>query len=87
MYDRRVGVAPLTQFDDLLRELIANGGPMPNEYALMNRTLRQLGDAVRAKLIARDDVLAYAQDITHRHLEGTMQARALGKKIRLQRRL
>ncbi len=35
---------------------------------------------VRAQVIARDDVLAYAQDVTNRHLEGTMQARALGKK-------
>lgn len=70
----------LSQFDDLLRELIAAGGPMPTEYALMNRTLRQLGDAVRAKVIAREDVLVYSHDITSRHLEGTMQSRALGKK-------
>lgn len=68
------------QFDSLLRELIARGGPMPGEYAQLNRTLRQLGDAVRAKLIAHEDVMAYAHDITSRHLEGTMQARALGKK-------
>lgn len=78
---RKSDVGVLIQFDDLVRELIASGGPMPNEYALMNRTLRQLGDAVRAKLIARDDVLAYAQDITSRHLDGTMQSRALGKKF------
>ena len=76
----RSDLALLMQFDNLLREMIAQGGPMPGEYAQLNRTLRQLGDAVRAKLIARDDVLAYAQDITSRHLEGTMQARALGKK-------
>ena len=80
LYDRRGTAEPLIQTDELLRELIANGGPMPTEYALINRTLRQLGDAVRAKVIARDDVLAYAQDITSRHLEGTMQSRALGKK-------
>lgn len=77
---RKSDVGPLIQCDNLLRELIASGGPMPNDYAPMNRALRQLGDAVRAKLIARDDVLAYAQDITSRHLDGTMQARALGKK-------
>lgn len=81
MYDRRGALEPLMQVDELMRELIAKGGPMPNEYALLNRTLRQLGDAVRAKLIDRDEVLAYAQDITHRYLEGTMQARALGKKF------
>ena len=39
MYDRRGGVAPLMQVDELMRELIANGGPMPNEYALMNLSL------------------------------------------------
>ncbi len=77
---RRSELAVLTQFDELLREFIANGGPMPGEYAQLNRTLRHLGDAVRAKLISRDDVLAYAHDITSRHLDGTMQARALGKK-------
>lgn len=76
----RSDLALLMQFDDLLREMIAHGGPMPAEYALLNRTLRQLGDAVRARIIAREDVLAYAHDITSRHLEGTMQARALGKK-------
>lgn len=70
----------LTEFDGLVRELLACGGPMPGEYAHLNRCLRQLGDAVKAKLIAREDVLAYAHDITSRHLEGTMQARALGKK-------
>lgn len=77
---RKNDVAPLIHLDDLLRELIASGGPMPGEYAMMNRALRLLGDAVRARVIARDDVLAYAQDITHRHLQGTMQSRALGKK-------
>lgn len=80
LHSRKSDHAPLLQMDDLLRELIAAGGPMPAEYALLTRTLRLLGDAVRAKVIARDDVIAYAQDITSRHLEGTMQARALGKK-------
>ena len=77
---RKNDFAPLTECDELLRELMAQGGPMPNDYAQMNRTLRLLGDAVRAKVIDRDDVLAYVQDVTNRHLEGTMQARALGKK-------
>lgn len=47
---------------------------------MLNRALRLLGDAVRARLIAKEEVLAYASDITHRHLSGTMQARALSKK-------
>ncbi len=80
LYDSRSDLGLLTQFDGLLRDLVSYGGPMPNEYAILNRALRQLGDGVRASLIAREDVLAYAHDVTSRHLEGTMQARALGKK-------
>lgn len=78
---RKNDVAPLIQLDDLLQELIVADGPMPGEYGMMNRALRLLGDAVRARVISRDDVLAYAHDFTHRHLEGTMQSRALGKKF------
>lgn len=77
---RKNDFAPLIQCDDLLRECIDQGGPMPNDYSHMNRALKHLGDAVRAGVIAREDVLAYAHDITSRHLQGTMQARALGKK-------
>lgn len=78
---RKSDVGPLIQLDELVRELIASGGPMPADYAHINRALRHLGDAVRAGVITRDEVLAYSQDITHRHLEGTMQSRALGKKF------
>ncbi len=41
---RKNDFAPLIECDDLLRELIAQGGPMPSDYAQMNRTLRLLGD-------------------------------------------
>lgn len=80
LYDLRGQHTPLPQLGDLLLELIHAGGPMPAEYALLGRTLRQVGDAVRARLLSREDVLSYAQDVTSRYLEGTMQARALGKK-------
>ncbi|MFC5454886.1 class I SAM-dependent methyltransferase [Prosthecobacter fluviatilis] len=77
---RRNDLSPLMECDELLRGMIASGGPVPNDYAHVNRALRHLGDAVRAGLVSREDVLSYAHDITSRHLEGTMQARALGKK-------
>lgn len=80
LYASRSDFTILTQVDDLLRELLAQGGPLPTDYAQLNRSLRQLGDAVRAGLIDRDDVVAYAHDFTSRHLDGTMQARALAKK-------
>ena len=73
-------VSPLMDLDGLIHELIADGGPLPSEYALLNQKLRQLGDAVRADVTKRGDVLAYAKDLTQRHFEGSMQAMALERK-------
>lgn len=73
-------VSPLMDLDGLIHELIADGGPLPSEYALLNQKLRQLGDAVRADVTKRADVLAYAKDLTQRHFEGSMQAMALERK-------
>lgn len=72
--------SPLMDFDTLLHELIASGGPVPTDYALLNQKLRALGDAVRAGLLQRQEVLAYARDLTGRHFQGTLQAQALERK-------
>lgn len=53
---------------------------MPSDYTMLNRMLHHLGDAVRANLVSRDDVVAYARQITNLHLQGTMQAKALERK-------
>ncbi len=70
----------LNQFDDLFHDFLDKGGPLPPEYSLLNRAIRHLGDAVRAGVVAKDEVSAYIQDSTLRHLGGTMQAEALERK-------
>jgi SAM-dependent methyltransferase len=70
----------LRQLDDLLHDFISKGGPLPWEYALLNRAIRHLGDEVRAGVILQTDLDAYIDDITRRHLPGTMQAEALEAK-------
>jgi len=72
--------SPLMDFDVLLHELIAADGPMPTDYAMLNQKLRALGDSVRAGLLSRQEVLAYARDLTERNFQGTMQAQALERK-------
>lgn len=70
----------LMDFDGVLHDLIASGGPVPTDYAVLNQKLRSLGDAVRAELLPRSEVLAYARDLTSRHFQGTLQAQALERK-------
>lgn len=72
--------SPLMELDADLHELITHDGPAPADYALLNQKLRALGDAVRAGVIPRADVLAYARDISSRHFAGTLQTAALERK-------
>ena len=74
------GPSPLIELDGVMHDLIATGGPMPSDYAVMNQRLRALGDAVRAEVVTRREVLAYAKDLTARHFHGTMQSQALERK-------
>lgn len=70
----------IRQFDDLLHDFISKGGPLPREYAVLNRAIRHLGDEVRAGAVLQADLDAYIEDVTRRHLPGTMQAEALESK-------
>jgi extracellular factor (EF) 3-hydroxypalmitic acid methyl ester biosynthesis protein len=70
----------LSQFDDLFHDFITKGGPLPQEYGVLNRAIRHLGDAVRAGVVDRSELLAYVQDTTQRHFQGTMQAEAVERK-------
>jgi extracellular factor (EF) 3-hydroxypalmitic acid methyl ester biosynthesis protein len=70
----------LSQFDDLFHDFITKGGPLPQEYGVLNRAIRHLGDAVRAGVVERGDLLAYVQDTTQRYFQGTMQAEAVEQK-------
>ena len=71
---------PLLDLDGILHDLIASGGPLPTDYALLNQKLRALGDAVRADVVNKHEVLAYSRDLTSRHFQGTLQAQALDRK-------
>ncbi|MBE7497788.1 MAG: class I SAM-dependent methyltransferase [Verrucomicrobiaceae bacterium] len=70
----------LSVLDSELHELISTGGPLPADYASLNQKLRAVGDAVRASLLSKPEVLAYARDLTARHFTGTLQAQALERK-------
>ncbi|MBL9129679.1 MAG: class I SAM-dependent methyltransferase [Verrucomicrobiaceae bacterium] len=72
--------SPLMALDGDLHDLIASGGPLPSDYPHLNQKLRALGDAVRASIVPRAEVLAYARDLTARHFTGTLQAQALERK-------
>jgi extracellular factor (EF) 3-hydroxypalmitic acid methyl ester biosynthesis protein len=78
---RRRASTLLGQFDDLLQDFISKGGPLPQEYGVMNLAVRHLGDAVRAGAIDRGELLLYVQDTTQRYLSGTMQAEAFERKF------
>ncbi|MBK8090434.1 MAG: class I SAM-dependent methyltransferase [Verrucomicrobiaceae bacterium] len=71
---------PLIDLDTVVHDLIATGGPMPEDYTAVNLQLRVLGDAVREGSLKRADVLAYARDMTARNFLGTMQSQALERK-------
>lgn len=70
----------LSSFDDLLHDFLSKGGPRPPEYAVLNRAVQHLGDAVRGGCLQQEEVSAYIHDVTRRHLQGTMQAQALERK-------
>jgi extracellular factor (EF) 3-hydroxypalmitic acid methyl ester biosynthesis protein len=70
----------LNSFDELLHDFLSKGGPRPPEYSVLNRAVRHLGDAVRGGNLYQDEVSSYIGDLTRRHLQGTMQAKALERK-------
>ena len=72
--------ALLSQFDDLFQDFIIKGGPLPQEYGVLNRAIRHLGDAVGAGVVAHGDLLAYVQHLSKQELAGTMQAEAMERK-------
>lgn len=78
---QRADPSLLAQFDDLFQDFLTKGGPLPREYGLLNRAIRHLGDAVRAGVIGKSELLAYVEDTTRRYLPGTMQAEALTRQF------
>lgn len=78
---KRVETSLLAQFDDLFQDFLSKGGPLPREYGLLNRAIHHLGDAVRAGVIGKSELLAYVEDTTRRYLPGTMQAEAMERQF------
>ncbi|SKB02167.1 Methyltransferase domain-containing protein [Prosthecobacter debontii] len=70
----------LRSFDELLHDFIIRGGPQPPEYSVLNRAIRHLGDSVRGGSLSQEEVSLYIQEVTEKHLQGTMQAEALAQK-------
>lgn len=70
----------LSSFDDLLQDFFSKGGPLPQEYGVLNQAVRHLGDSVRNGILCQDEVSVYVRDLTFNNLPGTMQAQALERK-------
>lgn len=70
----------LSSFDDLLQDFLSKGGPLPQEYGVLNQAVRHLGDSVRNGILYQDEVSVYIREATFNHLPGTMQAQALERK-------
>jgi SAM-dependent methyltransferase len=72
--------ASLSYFQQSLESLIQRGGPVPQEYAQLNREIRRLGDEVRVGNVAAQDVQSVVRQATEKYFRGTMQAQSVLKK-------
>jgi SAM-dependent methyltransferase len=72
--------ASLSYFQQTLESLIQRGGPVPQEYAQLNREIRRLGDEVRVGNVAAQEVKSVVRQATEVHFQGTMQAQSVLKK-------
>ena len=70
----------LSYFQESLEAFIRRGGPLPQEYAHLNREIRRLGDEVRVGNVVALDVKNWVRSATERHFTGTMQAESVLKK-------
>jgi SAM-dependent methyltransferase len=72
--------ATLSGFQQALEAMIQRGGPMPQEYAQLNREIRRLADEVRVGNVAAQEVKSLVRSATEKHFRGTMQAESVLKK-------
>lgn len=80
MSGRRGEVDYLDDFHSQLEGLIAQGGPLPQQYGELNRAIRRIGDEVRAGLIDEKALRQTMKEMAQRHFVGTMQADFILKK-------
>lgn len=76
---KKVGTSRLGRLADELADIIASGGPKPEDYASLNRGIRQVGDDIRAGILEVDAVRRLIRDFTVKHFAGTLQAAAREK--------
>jgi extracellular factor (EF) 3-hydroxypalmitic acid methyl ester biosynthesis protein len=67
-------------FREMLVQLIEQGGPVPQEYARLNRCIRQVADEVRAGTLPRAEIAELMRETALRHFVGTMQGASILKK-------
>lgn len=70
----------LSSFQQSLETMIRRGGPLPQEYAQLNREIRRLADEVRLGNVAGQEVKRIVREATENYFRGTMQAESVLKK-------
>lgn len=80
MSGRVEGLGETHHFSDQLTQLIESGGPMPQQYAELNRLIRRVGDDVRAGVIELKGLRGTMRSLAQDHFLGTMQADSILKK-------
>jgi extracellular factor (EF) 3-hydroxypalmitic acid methyl ester biosynthesis protein len=69
-----------TEFQQQLEALTVRGGPLPQEYAEVNRAIRKVGDEIRAGVLDIKVLRAVMKEWAEKHFAGTMQAESIFKK-------
>ena len=65
---------------ECLTDSVESGGPLPENYASLNRAIRRVGDDIRAGVVSSEVVQSAIHEITGQHFAGTMQAMARAKR-------
>ena len=73
---RRFKAGNLVCLIESVGDLIASGGPKPEDYAALNRSIRKVADDVRAGVVPAEVVKAFVGEITEKHFTGSLQAAA-----------
>jgi hypothetical protein len=76
---RKLDTGYLPTLMDLLGDLISAGGPKPEDYAELNRSIRKVGDDIRGGVVTEELVGRLLAEVTEKHFEGTLQHAARSK--------
>lgn len=76
---RKLDAGYLPTLMELLGDLISAGGPKPEDYAELNRSIRKVGDDIRGGVVTEELVGRLIAEVTEKHFEGTLQHAARSK--------